>query len=118
MVNGQPGKDNIGKDSLQDMAVPGMPGSTYFVIQNQGRDRVFSLGNLRVHNVHVQNGERTNLNCGFCQTGVGAILATLDPETPPGTPEVVEGGGTNEAEPTPPPRGDGTGYEQREMLWS
>ncbi len=65
-------------------------------VQGAGVNWVLSLGAVRVHNDHLQGGQRSSAGCGVCQEGLGGALAPLANRKEPVEDEkVVESGGAD-----------------------
>ncbi len=62
------------RDEVQNVGVPGMPGARVGVVQDASGSRRISVGSVRVHYTHVQNGRELDEKCGACAAGLARMV--------------------------------------------
>ncbi len=76
-------------------------------VQSEGISWRLSFKAVRVHNAHLQIGQRTGTNCPVCAEGLGGAMAAIkEVEKPVDSDEVAEGDGSDKKDDSPPSYSD------------
>lgn len=93
-----------------------MPGSDEESVQDASGERLFRLGPMLSHNLHIQGGRVTLAGCEMCDFGLEGVLEKVEKRGPPA--RMDEGDGKDEEGDAPPPPGGGAAKEDDgELLW-
>ena len=76
------------------------------LVPGEGSTRVLNFRAVRLHNLHLRSGRKTDFGCPVCSEGLEGAVAEIA-KRPATEPEVAEGDGVNEEEDPPPPPGSG-----------
>lgn len=89
-------------DDVQDVELLELSGSPSGGLLSEGGGGVLTVGSVRTHHLHIQNGRSRSARCEVCGVGVEGILAQAEEVEPRVEPEVVSGGGDDEEGSTTP----------------
>jgi len=94
-----------------------MSGQSKVAIPVEGVSRVLDYGAVRVHDSHIQGGQRTSLSCRLCGEGLAGLVAPVEAERAGDSGDAVaEGDGADKKGDAASPSGDWGGDRQSALL--
>lgn len=72
--------DDRNANQLQGVDVPGVPGKEKASLRNDSGLWTINVRTFRVHNTHVEDGQRRSAKCGICRKDLGSLTKGVESE--------------------------------------